>query len=146
MNSQDRSSVGFVPGSSDPNADARSVIRVLLVDDDDDIRLLQRILLKAANDGLTVSGEATSGSEALAQLDDVRPTVVVLDHMMPEISGLETAVLLRQRRPGIPIVLFTAYLTPDLESRAAAQGVDACLSKTNVNRLPDLVRRLAEAA
>ncbi|MDX6299681.1 MAG: Response regulator receiver domain, partial [Nocardioidaceae bacterium] len=46
---------------------------------------------------------------------DALPDVIVLDHMMPELTGIETARLLRQEGYTKPIVLFSAYLGPDLE-------------------------------
>ena len=65
---------------------------------------------------------------------------------MPELSGLETAKRIRKRHPGLPIVLFSAYLTSDVEASARQCGINLCLSKTQISRLPEVVRRLAEAA
>ena len=121
-------------------------IPTLIVDDDPDIRLLARLLIEAANDGLTVAGEAASGTEALARLDECRPTVAVVDYMMPELTGIETARQMRERCPALSIVLFSAYLTTEIESTAKALGISACLSKSNAHRLPDVLRQLATAA
>ena len=121
-------------------------IRTLIVDDDRDIRLLIRMIIETADEGLVVSCEAGSGAEALARLDECQPAVVVLDQMMPDVSGLETARQIRARRPALPIVLFSAYLTPDIVAAADEQGINACLAKAQSLRLPGLLRNLARAA
>ena len=87
-----------------------------------------------------VSGEAASGTEALAHINKCLPAVVVLDQMMPRRTGLETAKLIRQQHPGLPIVLFSAYLSEEIERTAREQGINSCLSKTHAQRLPQVVR------
>ena len=55
------------------------MLRALIVDDDNDMRFLVRMMIEAANHGLSVAGEAASGSEAIASIEQERPGVVVLD-------------------------------------------------------------------
>ena len=83
---------------------------ILIVDDQEDIRHLIRMIVERANRGLFVTGEAADGQRALDQLDEADPSVVVLDQMMPGMNGLETAALIRERRPGQPMILCSAYL------------------------------------
>jgi CheY-like chemotaxis protein len=118
-------------------------ITTLIVDDQKDIRLLLRMLIESANDGLSVIGEAASGAEAIAQLDDLEPAVIVFDEMMPEMTGVEAATRVRQARPGQIMILCTAYLDQHVIDRAQAAGMNAWLSKQDVMELPDLIRRLA---
>jgi len=117
-------------------------ITTLIVDDQQDIRLLLRILIDAANDGLSVIGEAASGPEAIAEVERIEPVVVVFDEMMPEMTGSEAAAQLRRMRPAQIMVLCTAYLDEQVIERARAAGMDAWLAKQDVADLPDLLRHL----
>jgi CheY-like chemotaxis protein len=80
--------------------------RVLLADDDDDLRILARTAL--VRDGFEVV-EASDGAEALRLARDVRPDLVVLDLLMPELDGLEVLRLLRAEdgTRDTPVLLFT---------------------------------------
>jgi CheY-like chemotaxis protein len=108
----------------------------LIVDDEADVRfLIYRVLERV--EGLTFAGQASSGEEAIARWRELRPDVIVLDHRMPGLSGLETAKRILAEDPGQIIVLFTAYRDPAVEQAAAALGIRACLSKTEASRLPE---------
>ena len=122
-------------------------LTVLIVDDEPDMRLLVRGYLARA--GLHVVEEAVDGLDALRVVDELNPppvpTVVVLDNMMPTMTGLQVAELIRQRTPHQHIVLFSAYLNPEVETEAARLGVSACLAKTDIAQLPGLIATLARA-
>jgi DNA-binding NarL/FixJ family response regulator len=117
-------------------------IGALIVDDQEDVRLLVRMIIEAANMGLFVSGEAASGREAVDRLEETDPAVVVVDEMMPGLSGIETAVLILRRRPGLRIILCTAYLDEELIERATAAGIQVCLPKEQAAELPGTIRAL----
>lgn len=121
------------------------MIRTMIVDDEDDLRLLLRIAIDMRNEGLTFAGEAISGHDALAKLDEIDPTVVVLDLMMPGMDGLETAAQILARRPDQLIVLYTAFLDDDIEGTARELGIAACMRKGRARELADLVHDLADA-
>ncbi len=120
---------------------------VLIVDDEIDMRILVRTVLEAAKRGVEVVGEAADGLDALDvfyKLDPPQiPDVVILDNRMPGRSGIEVAADILQREPRQHVVLFSAFLTPDLEDEARALGIAACLDKTAFDRLPQLVLELA---
>jgi len=127
--------------------DDHKAITTLIVDDQHDVRMLARFVIEAANDGLSVIGEASSGSEAIEQVERFEPRVVVLDEMMPEMTGIEAAVCLRQTRPDQLTILFTAFLDSRVIDRARDAGVTAWLSKDRIDELPDLIRQIvADAA
>lgn len=86
--------------------------RILIVDDNRDMRLLLRYILE--DQGLAVS-EANGGADALEILDDgPRPDVVILDVQMPEMDGWETLGAIRHRAPtkDLPVVLCTVKARP----------------------------------
>jgi DNA-binding NarL/FixJ family response regulator len=120
-----------------------SEMRVLIVDDEEDMRALVRNLIKLANHGLTVAAEAGNGDEALRQWRQERPEVVLLDHRMPGLSGLDTAELILQEDPSQAVVLFTAYLDDAVKAAAERVGVRACVSKTDASKVVDRLRACA---
>ena len=117
-------------------------IGALIVDDQEDVRLLVRMIIEAADQGLFVSGEAASGQEAVDCIEETDPAVVVVDEMMPGLSGIETATLILRRRPGQRIILCTAYLDDDLLARATAAGIGVCLPKEQADQLPAAIHAL----
>ncbi|MEX2293338.1 MAG: response regulator transcription factor [Acidimicrobiales bacterium] len=120
-----------------------SPISVLVVDDQADLRLLMRTLIFAANDGLECRLEAASGEEALSCLDEGTVTVIVLDQMMPGMTGTETAQAILTRDPDQRIILFSAFLDERLRSEARSLGIRECVDKANFSDLVPAVRRAA---
>jgi DNA-binding NarL/FixJ family response regulator len=76
-----------------------------------------------------VCGEAENGQEGLAQTVSLRPDLVLLDVSMPVLTGLQTAVKIRQVLPEIKIVIVTMHDSPQMEMEARAAGADAYITK-----------------
>lgn len=115
-------------------------VRALLVDDDEDMRRLVRVLLELED--IEVVGEAEdckSGARAWAETD---PDVVITDHQMPGCDGLELAAFILEQRPDARIVLFSSYLHDAALADADRLGVVA-VPKDQYLRLPELVRSTA---
>ena len=121
------------------------VITTLIVDDESDVRALVRMVVEMANNGLTVSGEAADGPEALQQWRTEQPVVVILDHRMPGMSGLEVAEQILAEDPTQKIILFSAFLDAETTAEAKRLGVVRCLEKTEIARLPGALWALAPA-
>jgi CheY-like chemotaxis protein len=79
--------------------------KVLIVDDHATFRRFARRLLEEA--GFAVVGEAEDGASALEAVQELRPEAVLLDILLPDISGLEVAAELA-RQPDAPIVVLTS--------------------------------------
>ena len=129
-----------------PEAAARPAnmqIPVLVVDDMDDMRALVRLVVRTANEGLVVAGEAANGSEAIDLVETLNPAVIVLDELMPGLGGLETARRILATRPQQRIILFSAYLDDRIRDAARELGITACLSKVDYETLPDVIRAVA---
>jgi len=118
-------------------------LRVLIVDDEEDMRALLQSHIEIANQGLSVAGTAADGDEALRRWREVRPDVVLLDQRMPGRSGLETAEVILRERPNQAVILFTAFLDPDVGQAAERIGVKACVRKDDVRKV---ILRLRECA
>ena len=93
---------------------------VLLVDDAEDVRRFMRVCLETSGWGVD---EAADADEALALFDAKRHTVVVLDHVMPGMTGLEAAGVLRARGYVGPVVLFSAFLDDSMTAQLEALDV-----------------------
>lgn len=121
------------------------MIRTMIVDDQEDVRALLRMMIELTDDGLEVGCEAGSGKEALDKIDRCDPVVVVLDEMMPGLNGIETAARMIARRPEQRVILCTAYLDDDITRRAEASGVRAFVHKDNIRTIPHVIRAVASA-
>jgi two-component system sensor histidine kinase/response regulator len=95
------------PDISPDRADAAPGPKILLVDDQPENLLSAEAVLEALGEEIV---KAESGAEALLQLLDHEFAVVVLDIMMPDMDGFETAALIRQRERSrhTPIIFLTA--------------------------------------
>lgn len=116
-----------------------SEVRVLIVDDEEDMRALVRATIEIANQGLSIAGEADDSETAMSAWREERPEVVVMDQRMPGVTGLETAKRILEERPEQAIVLFSSYLDPDVRAEAARLGVRVCLPKDDIKQLPQVL-------
>ena len=114
----------------------------LIVDDEVDVRLLVQLLINRENHGLHVVGEAASGEQALQMRRDLDVDVVVLDHRMPGLSGIETATRMLAEAPHLPIVLYSAFTDDRILAEAREVGVRDCVSKSDGPRLISVLREL----
>lgn len=120
-------------------------VRLMIVDDHESVRELLRAIVEDAPEDVVVSGEADGAQMALEAIDRVDPDVVILDAMMPEVSGLEAAPLILERRPGQKILLCSAMIDADVCDRAERVGIAACLSKDDLEAVPRVAFELAFA-
>ena len=120
-----------------------SPVRVLVADDEDDIRAL--VCLAVTKAGCTVADAVSDGSAALAVARAGIPDLAVLDVSMPGATGLEVCTALRAdpATAGIRILLLSAGASLEDVARGLAAGADAYLAKPfGVAALVDQVRAL----
>ena len=122
---------------------------MLIVDDELDMRMLVRVVIEMANNGLSIVGEAADGVEAIKVWRDLDgppvPDVIILDNRMPGLTGLEVARQILEERPGQIIVLYSAFLDDDVRAEAADVGVTRCVSKHDLELLPSVINELTAA-
>lgn len=104
--------------------------RVLIADDSSSVRDVIRTFLRDRED-IEICGEAVDGLEAVEKAQRLKPDLVLLDLVMPEINGAEVASILKSKMPNIRIILFTMYTERIGKFLSSAIGVDAVLSKPN---------------
>ena len=111
--------------------------RALVVDDDPDIRRLVGVLLEV--EGGWRCDEAGDALHALELWHAHHHDVVVVDHRLPRVTGIDLATALLEENPGQIVVLFSAYLDNQVVDRALQLGVCAVLSKDEIRRLPEVI-------
>ncbi|MDX1520607.1 MAG: response regulator, partial [Anaerolineae bacterium] len=104
----------------------QSEIRVLVAEDN---FLVSEMITGALEDiGYTVLDKATSGQQAVALTQSLAPDVVLMDIEMPDMDGIEASRQIARLCP-TPVVVLTAYDTPDLVQQATVAGIGAYLIK-----------------
>jgi two-component system, response regulator, stage 0 sporulation protein F len=100
--------------------------RLLVVDDDPDIRLQLKAVLEAYH--FTVE-TAANGQEALERVNARVPDGIFLDLRMPVMDGLTALDVLRRKYPSIKVIAITASTTDDVVRHVRARGAHTCLVK-----------------
>ena len=110
------------------------MVRILVVDDNPDVRRHLRAILEQHNDW-EVCSEATTGDEALHKLRESVPDVILLDFQMPGFNGLDVARQMRRVCPGVPILMVTVHLSNQLAAAARAVGILGACAKSDVGSI-----------
>lgn len=100
--------------------------KILIVDDDPNIRELVRALLK--NGGFEVC-EAKDGRDALRVVADEKPELAVIDLMMPHMDGYELCRKIRQYYENLPVLMLTAKAELQSKAKGFESGADDYLVK-----------------
>jgi DNA-binding NarL/FixJ family response regulator len=104
------------------------MIRVAVIDDHAVVREgLKRII--AENPGMTVTGEAGDGIEALAMLQNTSCDVVVLDISMPNKNGLDVLKYLHSEQPRLPVLVLSMHSEDQYAVRMLRAGAAGYLTK-----------------
>ncbi len=112
--------------------------RILLVDDNPAVRRYLRAILEQ-QDGWKVSGEARTGAEALHQVLESPPDLVVLDYQMPDLNGVDVARQISEMFPEIPILMVTLHLSRQLADAAREAGVRGACAKQDIGSVVEAV-------
>jgi len=107
---------------------AATPVRLFLVDDQPLVREGLRARLGAVP-GLEIVGEAGSAAEALAQVDALRPDLMLVDVGMKDMNGIELAALLLQRPAAPHVVMLSMYDNPEYVQRALQAGAHGYVLK-----------------
>src|ERR1700752_3716875 len=121
-------------------ADAPAVARVLVVDDDPTIARLVLDLVRSR--GLGEAVHVSTGREALESLEGI--DIVLLDHQLPDASGLDLLEVIRARPNPPAVVVITAHGNESLAASALRLGADDYLAKDEslLEMLPEILERV----
>lgn len=117
-----RCRLGSVPDTESPP------IRVLVIDDEPDLRILLWLAVEA--DGrCQVVADAADGQEGAQLARSLQPDVVVIDQMMPVLDGVHAVPLIRAAAPSTKVIMMSALGDAQLREKALKAGADAYLEK-----------------
>ncbi len=119
-------------------------LRVVIVDDAADLRLLVRYVLQL-DDAFEVVGEAADGAEGVEVATREQPDLVLLDLSMPDMDGLEALPLIQQAVPHVTVVVLSGFSAHSMARRAMDLGAAGYLEKgVPASELLDNLRELLE--
>lgn len=123
-------------------APANKPKKILLVEDDDGLASIYQTRLQA--EGFDVS-RVPNGEEALAAVIAHKPDLVLLDVMMPKVSGFDVLDILRNtpETANVKVIMLTALSQDSDKERATSLGVDDYLVKSQVV-IADVVDRIKQ--
>jgi two-component system, NarL family, invasion response regulator UvrY len=115
------------------------LVRILVVDDNPAVRHYLRAILEQQS-AWRVCGEARTGEEALCQVKESTPDVILLDFQMPGVNGLDVARELSRTCPNIPILMITVHMSSHLAAAAKAVGIRGACAKSDVGSIVEAVQ------
>lgn len=117
--------------------------RIILVDDEEEVR--QSIIRKInwTEAGFEVVGDAENGEDALEKVEALEPDLILTDIRMPYMDGLTLAERVRQKYPSIKILIFSGYDDFEYAKRAIKLNVtEYILKPVNVEELTAILKRI----
>lgn len=104
-------------------------IDILIVDDHAVVRIGLAALFRTES-GLNVVGQAKNGEEAIKMADALHPNVVIMDLMMPGLSGVEATQAILKAHPETKVIVLTTFGTSDGIAHAIESGASGAFMKT----------------
>ena len=116
-------------------------LKILIVDDEPDQLQMTKLGLNDVDPEFSIE-TATTASEAILKTKETTYDCVILDHVMPEVTGLDLALEIK-RLCGSPIILYTSKGSEDIASQSPEFGVDNYLRKDSTQKhFEILVKRI----
>lgn len=122
-----------------------SYYRILLADDEEEVRkgIIRKIDWESL--GFEVAGDADNGEEALEKIEQLKPDVVMTDIRMPYMDGLALTARIRQKYPSIKVLIFSGYDDFEYAQQAIKLNVtEYILKPVNVEELTKILGRVRE--
>ena len=121
-------------------------VRIMLVDDDELIRMGLKMILESEFD-FDIVGEAANGAEALVMIRGLKPDVILMDIQMPVMDGIEATRRIKEQNPGDAaprVLVLTTFGQNEYVTRAIQAGASGFLLK----RMPadELIASIKDAA
>ena len=117
-------------------------VKILIADDHALVRMGLAAILET-NPGLHVVGDAEDGREAVAKAEALKPDVILMDVVMPEMDGAAATAANLAARPQTKVIILTSFVEADGIARALEAGAHGALLKTIDHReLVDAIRRV----
>ena len=117
--------------------------RILLVDDEEEVRtsIIQKI--DWVKTGFTVVGDAENGEDALEKIEQMEPDVVLTDIRMPYMDGLQLAERLRRDKPSVKVVIFSGFDDFEYAKKAIKLNIiEYILKPVNAEELTGILKKI----
>ena len=132
--------------------------KILIVDDEESFRIVVRMLLEKEKHHIL---DAASGRDALRVIERDKPDLVLLDVMMPDMTGIQVLEEIRERHPGVDVIMVTAYgnleiavdalrlgaydfIQKPMDNEELLASINRCLEKRRLDEELRRLRRLNE--
>lgn len=120
-----------------------SLYRIMLVDDEEEVRKAMIRKMDWEQLGFTVAGDAENGEDALEKLELLEPDVVMTDIRMPYMDGLTLVARIREKYPFIKILIFSGYDDFEYAKQAIKYRVtEYILKPVNGEELAEILKRV----
>ena len=122
------------------------MIKVIIVDDHELFRLGVRTAIKLSHPDIVITGEAGSGSEFFNVLATAEVDMVLLDIMLPDMSGIDIARRMKTEHPEVKILAVSAENSKETVQEMLHAGIEGFVSKVNTSAdtLADAIRSVAQ--
>jgi DNA-binding NarL/FixJ family response regulator len=117
-------------------------VTVVIVDDQPPFRAAARAVVERVP-GFRLVAEVDSGEAAVGVVDELEPTLVLMDINMGEMDGIEATRIITATHPGTRVILVSTYSLEDLPPAARSSGAVAYVNKDELS--PRVLRRLWES-
>ena len=120
-----------------------SLYRIMLVDDEEEVRKAMIRKMDWESLGFTVVGDAENGQDALEKIEQLEPDVVMTDIRMPYMDGLTLTARIREKYPSIKILIFSGYDDFEYAKQAIKLKVtEYILKPVNGEELASILNRI----
>lgn len=116
-------------------------LRILLADDSQTVRHSLSSLLEQ-NPDWVVCAEAVDGADAIAKAQQCKPDIMILDFLMPGMTGIEATRVLGRLLPAVPVLIVTLYITAQLITEAKSAGAKGTAEKSDISEVVGGVKAL----
>lgn len=104
------------------------MVRIMIVDDHKVVRSGIGAFLQVFDD-FELVGEASNGQEAIEKCEKLKPDVILMDLVMPEMDGAQATRVIKKKYPGIQVIILTSYKEDNLVEEALKAGAIGYLLK-----------------
>ena len=122
------------------------MINVIIVDDQELFRLGVRAAIESRHPDLCITGEAETGAELFSLLEEVSVDILLLDIMLPDMSGIDIARRLKNERPEIKILAISAENSAPVVQAMLEAGIEGFISKRHggVDAFAEAIRSISQ--
>lgn len=121
------------------------MIKVALVDDNQDLRDGLQIMMKEHQDEFTCVGSYSDAETAVKKIPDVKPDVVLMDINLPGMNGIECVKQIKSKLPDIDIIMLTVFAEDDTVFDSLCAGAKGYITKNaSPEKILDAIREVRD--